>query len=436
MPAHRSRTGIGAGRRGPEAYAPGPMCGGEARTYPRRMSETRQLLTRVPAAVVVACVWVLTTVYLLLAQAQRMERPWGIVVGHPPTWTMDHREWIVLGFVGVLSALACLLTGRRPLWSMAALVTGALSLNYDIHSSSIGPDQYLPVCVALYFVAAASDTRRTTLAAAALACTGLFGHVAVCLIRGLRVDTAVEAVVLLATALAVVLGDSRRRERVHAQEARAQAAEQAVIAERLRIARELHDMVAHTIGVVALQAGAARLVVRSRPDDVQNALGVIEDASRETLAGLRRMLGALHDDSGPDTAPGGLDGIDQLVRRAREAGVRIDVDWRGVRRTLPAEIDLSAFRIVQESVTNVLKHSGARQCRVCVDFRGDGLAVEVVDSGTRAGGCGSGIGSGTGYGLAGMRERVELLRGEFSAGPRPEGGFRVSARIPMPTEAA
>lgn len=393
---------------------------------------------RVPAAVVVACVWVLSTSYLLLAQAQRMERPWGIVVGRAPTWSMDDREWVVLGFAGVLVALACRTVGRRPLWSMTALVASALSLNYDIHSSAIGPDQYLPVCVALYFVAAAAGSRRIVVAAAALAGAGVFGYVAVCLSRGLRVDTAVEAVVLLAVTLAVVLGDSRRRERVHAQEARVQVAEQAVVAERLRIARELHDMVAHAIGVVALQAGAARLVVRSRPDDAGNALGVIEDASRETLAGLRRMLGALHDDSAPPT---GLDGIGRLVARAREAGVRIDVDVRGVRRRLPAEVDVSAFRIVQESVTNVMKHSGARQCRVCVDFRADGVGVEVVDSGTRAGGCGPGAGvgpgpgPGTGYGLAGMRERIELLRGEFSAGPRPEGGFRVAARIPMPTEA-
>lgn len=312
---------------------------------------------------------------------------------------------------------------------MTALVLSALTLSYDIHSSTIAPDQYLPVCLALFFVAA-TGPRRTAMTGAGLACAGLFGYVVVCLVRGLRVDTPVEAVVLLIIALAWVLGNSQRRERLHAEQMRTQVAEQAVTAERLRIARELHDMVAHNIGVVALQAGAAKLVVQKRPDDAQNALGIIEDTSRETLAGLRRMLGALHDADAPDTdtPPAGLDDIGKLVANARSAGVRVDVEWRGTRRPLPPEIDLSLFRIVQESVTNVMKHSGARQCRVSVAFREDDLTVVVVDSGTHRGS------GGTGYGLAGMRDRIELLHGEFSAGPRPEGGFRVAARIPVPME--
>src|SRR5262249_36207308 len=155
----------------------------------------------------------------------------------------------------------------------------ALTLNVDLHSSNIAPDQYLPVCVALFFVAA-NGSRRTGIAGAGLAYAGLFGYLAVCLVRGLRVDIRVEAVVLLIIALAWVLGNSQRRERLHAEELRTQVAEQAVTAERLRIARELHDMVAHNIGVVALQAGAAKLVVQQRPESAQHALGIIEDTSR------------------------------------------------------------------------------------------------------------------------------------------------------------
>lgn len=413
----------------PRVYTLGPMRVENRRAYSQHVPETRPLLTRVPAPLVVACVWALSTLYLFMAQSQRMARPWGIVATRPGSLAMDDREWAALGFAAALLCFACRLLARRPAWSMAALVLSALTLNYDIHSSNIAPDQYLPVCVALFFVAA-TGPRRTATAGAGLAFAGLFGYVVVCLIRGLRVDTPVEAVVLLIIALAWVLGSSQRRERRHTEEMRIQVAEQAVTAERLRIARELHDMVAHNIGVIALQAGAAKLVVQKRPEDAHNALGTIEDTSRETLAGLRRMLGALHDADAPDLdpPPTGLDDIDKLVANARSAGVRVDLEWRGERRPLPPEIDLSLFRIVQESVTNVMKHSGARQCRVSVEFREDELTVVVVDSGTHRGSGGSG------YGLAGMRDRIELLHGEFSAGPRAEGGFRVAARIPVPTE--
>lgn len=396
-------------------------------TRPMPMPTLKQ--TRVPPApLVVACVWSLSTLYLFIARSQQLERPWGIVLDRPPAPAVGDRDVAVLGFAAILAFFACQLLARLPLWSMTLLILSALTMNYDIHSSGITPDQYLPICVALFLVAA-TGSRRTTIAAAGLASAGLLGYVGVCLIRHLSVDTPVEAVVLLTVALAGVWGNSRRRERLHSEQTRAQAAEQAVTAERLRIARELHDMVAHTIGVVALQAGAAKLVVRKRPEDAHAALGTIEDASRETLAGLRRMLGALHD-ADRDADPVGLDGIGKLVAGAQRAGVRVDVEWRGARRALPPEIDRSVFRIVQESVTNVMKHSGARRCRVSVDFGEDRLAIAVVDSGTRR--AGSGL---TGYGLTGMRERVELLHGEFAAGPRPEGGFRVAARIPVPGEA-
>ncbi len=117
------------------------------------------------------------------------------------------------------------------------------------------------------------------------------------------------------------------------------------------------------------------------------------------------------------------------MENVRDAGIRVDVEWRGERRPLPPEVDLSAFRIIQESVTNVVKHSRTQQCRVSVVFRPGDLSVVVVDSGT-----GTGRGEGTGYGTAGMRDRVKLLNGDFTAGPRPEGGYRVTARLPVPME--
>jgi signal transduction histidine kinase len=236
----------------------------------------------------------------------------------------------------------------------------------------------------------------------------------------------------MALGLVVVwqIGHSVRQRREYAEARREQAATQAVQAERLRIARELHDMIAHSIGVIAIQAGVGSRVMDTQPAEARNALNAIEDTSRETLAGLRRMLGALRR-TDPGSAPRdpspGLADLDGLVARSADAGVRVDVRRLGEELELPADLDLSAFRIVQEAVTNVIRHAGAHECRVVLDHRDEELLIEVTDDGRGAAGT-----PGTGYGIAGMRERAALLHGRFSAGPRPEGGFFVSVRLPIP----
>ncbi|WP_344343191.1 sensor histidine kinase, partial [Kitasatospora putterlickiae] len=249
------------------------------------------------------------------------------------------------------------------------------------------------------------------------------------LLTGTRIG-ANDAGVLIAV-IAWLVGRSAHRSREHAEALSARAASQAVTAERLRIAREMHDTVAHSIGIVALQAGAARRVIDTRPDRAREALGEIESAGRETLAGLRRMLGALRqaDDPGsaePATAllrPPGLADLDRLTSVTTAAGVRVDVRWHGERRPLPAEIDLAAFRIIQESVANVVRHAAAPSCRIVLDHRPTELAIEVTDRGRGHGT----TAPGAGFGLAGLRERVALLHGEFAAAPCPGGGFRVAA---------
>lgn len=242
-------------------------------------------------------------------------------------------------------------------------------------------------------------------------------------------DKAGNTVLLLM--VAYIGGVLVRERQEHGRALREQVATQAVTAERLRIARELHDMVAHSIGIVAIQAGAAARVIDTQPARAKEALTAIETTSRETLAGLRHMLGALrraesdHDDVAPMP---GLADLDRLAANAAGAGVRVELRHRGERRPLPQEIELSAYRIVQESVTNVVRHSGAHSCHVGVEFGVGELVIEVVDDGH---GTAAGFSAGAdGYGLAGMRERVSLLHGRFDAGPRPEGGFRVEARIP------
>ena len=246
----------------------------------------------------------------------------------------------------------------------------------------------------------------------------------------------VTIAVSLVTIIAWLIGNSIRQAQAQAELVRAQAAAQTAMAERLRIARELHDMVAHSIGVIAIQAGSGRSVFDARPGQARDALAAIEATSRDTLSGLRRMVTGLRraePGPGPGQAPlgpaPGLADIDRLAATARDAGVQVEVDWHGSREPLPADIDISAFRIIQEAVTNVVRHADTDQCQVSIGQQDGQLSIEVTDNGR------GGAVAGTGYGITGMRERAALLGGEFSAGPRPGGGFRVAARLPVPAPA-
>ncbi|MFI8339073.1 sensor histidine kinase [Streptomyces sp. NPDC085639] len=330
----------------------------------------------------------------------------------------------------VVTTLGALLLFRAPLAAVAIALAGAVF--------SLGmPERATPVVLFLLAEAAvgytaATRSRRISVLAASLPVGVLAAYTVWRLGRGYYFNLSVPAALASTVVIAWLIGNTIHQSRAHADTVRAQATQQAVTAERLRIARELHDMVAHNIGIIAIQAGVGGLVMDTQPAETRNALDAIEATSRETLAGLRRMLGALRR-SDPDSAPldplPGLDAIGQLVGKTAAAGVRVDVRWRGERRDLPSDVDLAAFRIVQEAVTNVVRHSGTRDCSVTVDYRPDELVVDIVDLGS------GGTVAESGYGIAGMRERVGLLHGEFSAGPRPEGGFRVAARLPVPVEA-
>ncbi len=236
--------------------------------------------------------------------------------------------------------------------------------------------------------------------------------------------------------IAWLIGNSIRQAQARTELVRAQATAQTAMAERLRIARELHDIVAHSIGVIAIQAGSGRSVFDARPAEARDALATIEATSRETLSGLRRMMTGLRraePGSGPGQAPlgpaPGLADIDRLAAMTLDAGVQVEVEWLGSREPLPADIDLSAFRIIQEAITNVVRHAGTDRCLVWIDQQDGYLSIEVTDSGR------GGSTTGTSYGITGMRERAALLGGDFSAGPRPGGGFRVAARLPVPAPA-
>jgi signal transduction histidine kinase len=353
-----------------------------------------------------------------------------------PDFDLTYVSWPFLLGAAALVLTACRLLRRRPLVAYPLLLLGSVFGAALFGQADEFPlVQFLAPDVALYFIAA-SATRRVSGCAAGMALAVLMIPLAVRLSRGGGINTAAGLAVALTVFVAWLLGNSARQSRLHAEQSRAQAAVQAVTAERLRIARELHDIVAHTIGIVALQSGAARRVIDTQPALAREALGEVEKASRQTLSGLRRMLGALRaaDSAGapPHEAPG-LSDVDGLAAATTAAGARVVVEWHGQRRPLPPDIDLSAYRIVQESVTNAVRHAGAGSCLVRVGYRDAELTLEITDTG-RGPGNGAGTGTGTGYGLVGMRERVALLHGEFTAGPRRGGGFRVAARLPLLNE--
>ncbi|WP_075026898.1 sensor histidine kinase [Streptomyces mirabilis] len=398
-------------------------------------------LKLVPPGAWVALAWGASTAFTFLA---RVRLP-GEETANEFTAVQFYR-WdglLILTIACALALLGSMRLHRRPLRALALLLTAAAFLTTNLAAGAIQLAQFLAVDLALYFIAAGRP-RRTGVTALTMALAVLLVWETVRLLRGWGIGTLEELTVALTAVVAWLLGDASHRTREYGERLRAQAATQAVTDERLRIAREMHDMVAHSIGIIALQAGAAARVVHTQPDAAREAMTAVETAGRETLAGLRRMLVALRhadQDGDRDRAAAsaeadrlhpaeGLADLDRLAAATTAAGVQVDVHWKGARRQLPPDIDLSVFRIVQESITNVVRHAATTACRVTVDYLEEHVAVEVTDDGR-----GRGSTTDTGFGLVGMRERVALLHGEFTAGPRPEGGFRVTARLPVPATA-
>jgi signal transduction histidine kinase len=202
--------------------------------------------------------------------------------------------------------------------------------------------------------------------------------------------------------------------------------------ERGRIARELHDVVAHNVSMMVVQAGAAERVLEGDQPEVRDALSAIGNTGRETVDEMRLLLGVLRrSDDGLAFAPQpGLDDLDQLVRNVSSTGVHVALHIEGARAPLPPGVDLSAYRIIQEALTNVIKHAGPASAEVTVRYDKDCVEVEVRDDGHS-----EAPGDGTGNGLIGMRERVAMLGGELRAGTSQSGGFAVSARLPIAGQA-
>lgn len=292
--------------------------------------------------------------------------------------------------------------------------------------------------VAIHAVGSELTSRRSAIVGA-----GIIGGVTLYTLLGVVLYDSVgldDAVFVFLTGIvALYLGREvhHRRQQSQALEARAERAERdreqraraAVADERARIARELHDVVAHEVAVMTVQAEGALRIAPDADPRVQGALRTIRDAGREALAEMRRMVGLLRSPGGdePMAPQPGLAELDRLVEQFGRAGLPVSVHVSGDPRRLPSGVDLSAYRIIQESLTNALKHGGPGvSADVTVDYRGDSVGIVVVDDGRGAGAAPNG-----GHGLVGMRERIALLAGDLDIGPHPGGGFEVRATIPV-----
>jgi signal transduction histidine kinase len=335
-------------------------------------------------------------------------------------------------FVAYMLAVLGLAVRRRFALASVLVVVVALTCEWLAFGSPEGFGVFVTLVVAGYSVAANTTRGRALVGLAALAVAA-----AVWTLRD-PTQTSVPAHVsglgwMLPVVIAWLVGAYTRelRERAsRAEQEREERAAAAAAAERARIARELHDIIAHNVSVMVVQAEAAdEMLERDKPERARTPIRTIEETGRSALTDMRRLLGLLRDSDvqpllGP---PPGIANLELLLVKVREAGLPVELVVEGDPQPLPPGVDLSAYRIVQEALTNALKYAGPAHARVLVRFRPGALELEVVDDGA------GNIGEGTpgGHGLIGMRERVALFGGELDAGPGREGGYRVCARLPV-----
>jgi signal transduction histidine kinase len=364
---------------------------------------------------------------------------------------VDSALAIGLTTVGILQGFASESAAWRPYDARAAILTALATLpvvarrvapvpvlmiyyffwiTQSVFGYDPGVDPY-GLLLALYSVAATQSWRWTafsfSLAAVIWVAAGLG-----------RPDPPVLALIVQGVAVPAVLWKiadtakqlARSNDRLRADHG--ERARRAVTDERVRVARELHDVVAHHMAVVAVQAGLARYVLRSDPDTAETAIDTVFATSTEALDEMRRMLqllriGADGEAVAYDPAPGLL-GLPELLDRVRSAGIGVGLEVTGPERPLPPGVQLCVYRMIQESLTNVLKHAPAASATVRLDYGTDVLSATVRDDGAGV----APVVSGTGQGLVGMRERATLYRGTLEAGPRTEGGFEVRLLLPLP----
>jgi signal transduction histidine kinase len=353
----------------------------------------------------------------------------------------DQTLWRPLDGLGyLLIALGALALVARRRWPLAVLAVTLVAVTaYSVRTYPEGGTG-LAFFVALYTVATL-ERRRLVAAAAAIAV--VFTVWSEVELYGATMVEGEPVYVAVAVLAAVSLGEAVRNRRAYVAELRDRAeraertreeeARRRVDEERLRIARELHDVVSHTIGVISVQAGVAAHLLHRRPDKAADSLAAIREASDEALGELHTMLGVLRQGDGdggraPLAPAPGLAELDALVAQAAGAGIEVKVAVEGEPRRLPSAVDLACYRVVQESLTNVVRHAGASHAEITITHHHDRVEVEILDDGAAPAGNGA---VGSGQGIPGMRERARALGGSLEAGPRPGGGFRVQASLPV-----
>jgi signal transduction histidine kinase len=353
--------------------------------------------------------------------------------------TGQHPTTALTWALAVLLVVPILTHRRFPLASMAVCLTALLAYAAGRYAAFPG----LPVFVLTFDIALHSKAR---VAFAALVASAAAMTVSLALqpngVAALAEWVASGAGLLVAWLVGRNLRYRRARwaelqdraERLERE--RQEEARRAVTEERLRIARELHDVIAHSMSVIAVQSAVGHHVMDTQPDQARQALAAIEATSRSALTEMRRLLGVLRQEGqtrGSLAPAPGLADLDSLVSQVQDAGLRVWIKVDGQRGPVPPSVDLSAYRIIQEALTNVIKHADCQSATVTICYRADSVTVEIADKGLAAPGARVvPAGNGSGHGIIGMRERVAVFSGQFTAGPGPDGGFRVRARFPVP----
>jgi signal transduction histidine kinase len=348
--------------------------------------------------------------------------------------------WVAYG----LALASTLPAAVRRVWPLPVLGV-VLAGSVVAMAIGTGKDPSVVVAFVLYLVALRYPRRTSAAALAGVLLPTAAGVVAGGWALGENQASAVASRLVTSAVVIIagwVIGAAVRQQRAYTAglaeqaERRAQAqvaeARRAVTEERLRIARELHDVVAHSLSLIAVQAGVGSYVAGAHPDEAPRALASIEATSRGALREMRRLVGVLRegDPTGPDLAPArGLADLGQLITGTADAGVQMQLEVRGAPRSIPPGVDLAAYRIVQEALTNIVKHARAAAGRVVVTYDDDAVSVEITDDGH--GVPAAAVAASAGHGLAGMAERASLYGGQFHAGPLLGRGFRVTARLPL-----